>query len=115
ADRRRLGTIRVSQPRDVLAGYARERTRSDGSRNVEVARVRAVGHRRPVGAALTRGLDQDRFFPERLEDAAGLLIALHRLGTLRHCGVPDGVRLRLGRSLSWLLWHPALLDAYQRL
>src|SRR5438876_9634800 len=114
-DRRRLRAADVALADEELVAVAREGAGADGPGDVEVARVGAVRHRRPVRSAQARGLHDHRVFPEDLEDAAGLLVGRHRLGTLRHGRVALGVRLRLRRLLPRLLRHRPLLDADQRL
>src|SRR5438132_12134783 len=113
-DRRRLRAADVALADEELVAVAREGAGADGPGDVEVARVGAVRHRRPVRAAQARGLHDHRVFPEDLEDAAGPLVARHRLGTLRHGRVALRVRLRLRRLLPRLLRHRPLLDADQR-
>ena len=85
-----------------------------GARYIQVTGVRTVRHRRPDGAAPARGLDYDRFFPEGLEDAAGLLEVWERLGAVRHDRVADRVGLGLCRFLARLLGHRAFFDSDQR-
>src|SRR6267143_1809771 len=113
-DRRRLRAADVALADEELVAVAREGAGADGLGDVEVARVGAVRHRRPVRSAQARRLHDHRVFPEDLEDASGLLVARHRLGTLRHGRVALRVRLRLRRLLPRLLRHRPLLDADQR-
>src|SRR5258708_4796334 len=114
-DRRGLRAADVALAHEELVAVAREGARAHGARNVEIARVGAIRHRRPVRSAQARGLHDHRGFPEDLEDAARLLVARHRLGTLRHGRVALRVRLRLPRLLPRLLRHRPLLHAGQPL
>src|SRR5712691_5671846 len=115
ADRRRLRPAGVAQSLLERVAESREGAGAHGAWYVEVARVRAVGHRRPVGAADPGWLHQHRSFPEGVEDTARLLVAMQQLGTLGHGRIADGDRLRLGRLLPGLLRHRALLDPDQGL
>src|SRR2546425_4604328 len=114
-DRRRLRAADVALADAERVAVARKGAGADGPGDVEVARVGAVRHRRPVRSAQARRLHDHRGFPEDLEDAAGLLVARHRLGTLRYGRVALRVRLGLRRLLPRLLRHRSLLDADQRL
>src|SRR6266478_3638482 len=116
ANRRGLGTADIAQPAHILVAVTRERAGAYRPRDIEIASVGAVGHWRPVGAADARWLDQHWGLPERLEDAADLIISGHRLvDALRHGRVADRVGLRFGGLLPRLLGNRALLDADQRL
>src|SRR5262249_48804123 len=116
ADRRGLRAADIALPAYVLVAVTRERAGAHRSRHIEIPGVGAVRHRRPVGAADPRWLDQHWGLPESLENAADLVIAGHRLvDALRHGRVADRVGLRFGGLLPRLLGHRALLDADQRL
>src|SRR5207237_5669019 len=99
-----LGEANIAQPEHILVDVTRERAGAYRPRDIEIASVGAVGHRRPVGAADARWLDQHWGLPERLEDAANLIISGHRLvDALRHGRVADRVGLRFGGLLPRLL------------
>src|SRR5262249_27386614 len=61
-----------------------------------------------------RGLDQYRALPERLEDAAVILVTSQPVGTLRDDRVADRIRLGFGGLLARLLRNRTLLDPDQR-
>src|SRR5271166_929235 len=116
ADWRGLRAADIALPAYVLVAVTRERAGAHRPRHIEIAGVGAVRHRRPVGAADPRWLDQHRGLPKRLEDAADLVISGRRLvDALRHGRVADRVGLRFGGLLPWLLRNRAFLNADQRL
>src|SRR4029077_15320442 len=62
---RLLTAARVDLAAAVLPRKSLEDTGADRPGHVEIAGIRAVRHRRPVGAALTGRLERYRLLPER--------------------------------------------------
>src|SRR5262249_24027155 len=105
----------VALPERVRIIVARKGAGAHRARHVEIARVRAVRHGRPVCATDPRRLYQHWSLPEGLKDTAGFSIPRQHVSALGHDRVADRERLRLRRLLPWLLWHWTLLDAKQGL
>src|SRR5262249_56074832 len=102
-DGRRLRPADVTLAHHVFVAVAGEGARAHGPRHVEITGVGTIRHRGPVGAADAGGLDQHRRLPERLEDAAVILVTGDPLGTLRDEPVAHRERLGVGRVLAPLL------------
>src|SRR5262249_16838664 len=113
ADRRGLRSADIALAYHVFIAVAREGAGAHGPGHVEITSLRAVWHRRPVGAADPRRLDQRRGLPERREDTAGILIPGERVGALAQRRGADRVRLGLRCLLPRVLRNRALLDADQ--
>src|SRR5262249_35689196 len=111
SDRRRLRAADIAFAHHVFVAVAGESAGTHGPGHIEIAGVGTIRHRRPVGAADARRLDQRRGLPERLEDAAVILITRQPVGTLRNDRVSDRIGLRFGRLLARLLRNGTLLDA----
>src|SRR5262249_56194109 len=95
----------LALPERELIIVSRKGTGVYGARHVEIARVRAVRHRRPVRATDPRRLYQHRTIPEDLKNTPGFGIARQQIGALWHDRVTDRERLRFGGLLPWLLRH----------
>src|SRR4029077_6118015 len=63
-DRCRLGAARVSLAFQILTLEPGESAGAHSPGHIEEPEIRVVRHRRPVGAAHPRGLDQHRLLPE---------------------------------------------------
>src|ERR1051326_457197 len=92
SDRRRLRAADITLAHHVFVAVAGKGAGAHGPRHVEIAGVGTVRHGGPVGTADPRRLDQNRGLPERLEDAAVILITGQPVGTLRDDRVADRIR-----------------------